>query len=361
MKFYIWLISIPLFLLFFQDLISGSKLKIRNSNKKRAALGLILSMAALMFFSTFRAENIGTDYDTYIGIFNRIAHMGTAYLEKGFVVLNKVALLLGNKPYHLSLVINLIFFPILTIYICKYVDRKYWLLILFIFVADPYFYIQSTFNVVRQATGTAFILLAVIFLLSNKKILALIAYAIAVSIHNSMATMLILPFIMLIKWDKKTFRIISVICFLLNILNVGDLIEMGLRMFDYGGYEKYEASLLDNAAYVFFVFIILQLIISFYDVICESRGQRIFVNLYIFSLCFLMLAVANDVVYRLYVTMAYAALPAVPTIIDSMRKYKYGSLIKWGYVGYYTAFYIGYIYLLYKNQNPDYMPFKLIF
>ena len=105
----------------------------------------------------------------------------------------------------------------------------------------------------------------------------------------------------------------------------------------------------------------VQLIISFYDKICESRMQRIFVNLYIFSLCFLMLAVENDIVYRLYIAMAYASLPAVPIIINAMRKYKYGNLVKWGYIGYYAAFYIGYIYLLYENNNPDYIPFKLIF
>ena len=75
----------------------------------------------------------------------------------------------------------------------------------------------------------------------------------------------------------------------------------------------------------------------------------------------MMLAVENDIVYRLYITMAYASLPAVPIIINAMRKYKYGNLVKWGYIGYYAAFYIGYIYLLYKNHNPDYIPFKLIF
>ena len=248
MKFYILLISIPLFLLLVQDITAGDKLE-KNNNKKSGVLWFLLSMAVLMFFSTFRGKNIGSDYVNYIAYFKLINSGRKIYLEKGFVILNKIALLLGNKPYHLSLVINMIFFPILTIYICKYVDRKYWLLILFIFIADPYFYIQSTFNVVRQATGTAFILLALMFLLSDKKIFAFIAYIVAVSIHNSMAAMIVLPFIMWIKWDKKTFRIISVVCFFLNILNVGNLIEMGLKMFDYGGYEKYEASLLNNAAY----------------------------------------------------------------------------------------------------------------
>ena len=361
MKFYIWLISIPLFLLFFQDLIDGSKLKIRNSNKKRGVCWLVLFMAILMFLSTFRGKNIGADYENYIEVFNRIGRSGTAYMEKGYVILNRFAHLLGDKPYHLSLVINLIFFPILTIYIYKYVDRKYWLLILFIFVADPYFYIQSTFNMVRQATGTAFILLAVIFLLSDKKKFALAAYVVAVSIHNSMAAMLILPIILWIKWNKKTFRAMSIICFFLNVFNVGDLMAVGLRIFDYGNYEKYEASLLNNIAYVILVFVVIQIIILFYDEICETKLHRRFVNLYIFALCFLMLAVENDETYRLYVSIAYIALPAVPIIIEGMRKYKYGNLVKWGYIGYYTAFYIGYIYMLYQNQNPEYIPFKLIF
>lgn len=361
MKFYIWLIGVPLLLLFIQDLITGSKLKRRSNSKKRGAIWLMISVSVLMFLSTFRSNNIGTDYNTYIDIFKAIGRTGTAYMEKGFIVLNRIAHLLGNKPYHLSLVINFIFFPILTLYIYKYIDREYWLLILFIFVADPYFYIQSTFNIVRQATGTAFILLAVIFLFSDKKILALIAYAVAVSIHNSMAAMLILPIIIWIKWNKTTLRVMSIICFFLNTINVGDLIEIGLQVFDYSIYEIYEASLLNNIAYVIFVFVVIQIIISFYDEICMTRQQNIFVNLYIFSLCFLLLALANDTVYRLYVSIAYVALPAVPIIIKGMRKFRYGNLVKWGYIGYYTAFYIGYVYMLYKSQNPDYIPFKLIF
>ena len=315
----------------------------------------------LFFISTFRAENIGADYPEYIRIFHRIEVTGTAYCEKGYVFLNKIALLFGNKTYILSCTINLIIFPCVYYFIKKHVEKKYWIYAVFVFVANPYLYIQSTFNALRQGTAMALALLAFSFFLENKKLYSILVFVIAINMHRSIIVQLIIMLLLKVKWNKKIFRNLSIICLGINMLKLNRLVPWLMQLFRYGSYGNYESSLFNNPIYVLFVFAVLQLIIEYYDKIVNECKRKQFVDLFIFSLCFLMIAVTNDMVYRVYICLALISIPGAFEIIEHIKKYKYGNIIRYCYVFYYLFYYLGYIYLFYKNHNSSYVPFKLIF
>lgn len=322
-----------------------------------------LVLLILFCISTFRAEQMGADYSTYINIFKGIQIKGLEYpYEKGYVLLNMLAGLLSDHYVVLALSVNLLFFICFHIYYSKYVDKYQMYIIFFVFVANPYLYIQGTFNILRQSCATAIIMLGITFLIERKYVRYAIVVVLAAQFHSIAYVFLLLIVFRMISWSREKFMIIvSVTCGMSLLLANDSFLNRIAKFFGFGSYIGYGNTEFDFPIYVLFIYVVTMFFLSSYHGLFNDEKEKFFLDLYIFSLCLLPLLVKNDIAYRIYIMFMYLALPALPVIwksfYNSEKKANYYVCIG-GYSIYYMALFILFFYQMDLHRNIHYIPFE---
>lgn len=336
----------------------------KSSDRVKRILFWIV-FAVIFFISTFRSEQMGTDYHSYISIFRSVQNGWVYNKEVGYHYINKLAAFFGSEPYWLSGVINVIIFSGVISYIIKFVDIKYRMLCILIFCFNPYMYIQGTFNTLRGSIAIVFLLFFIKYLFNNNlknNILFIISVYGATLFHKSAIIMLMLLLVVNIKWGQKKFLFLWMSIVILNLFSTNKFIKF---MFNYVGksrYSHYEASVFNTPIYFCFISVVIVFFVVNYRKLYENDYQKKCIDIYLFSLCFLLFAVKNDMVYRIYIYLIYISIPGLVFVIDNMKKkLKYGNTLEMIYVIYYMSFYIGYFSRLYILKHPHYFPFKFIF
>lgn len=348
---------------------------IYNSYSSRK-LFLIISFSYLFLFSSLRDQSIGADYGAYVSAFNAIKTTGTYYMEKGYVMLNLLVSKLTNSYVGIAIAVNLMLFVPLYYLIRNKVDKKYWGLCVFIFASNPYMFMQTSFNAMRQGCATGLILVGMYILLGlkQKSTIKYIKYfaiiLLAAQFHRIAYVTLLIPIILEFNW--KRFYWLLILCFSLlgNMFGVNYIIKLITSKLKFNAsYLTYPASSLNHPIYVgFIVFVILYLLYHYGDFERLPKHKKQMVDLYIFSLCFLLLALPNDMIYRTYILFAFCALPSIPIVCQSLGatrapiKFKHEQkIVEFLYVSYYLMFNIGYMALLALSNNSQYIPFKFCF
>ncbi len=336
---------------------------------------LKLSLIYLFFISSFRHQTIGTDYSVYVQSFSYIIQGGGSWFERGYILLNRLIGLFTHHYVGLALAVNTILFVPLYFYIRNSVYPRYWGLCVFIFAANPYMFVQTTFNVLRQACATGIILIGMNALLNwNRKkhpvLFFLFVILIAAQFHRISYTFIFVPLLLSIKWQKAYWYVITVAAVVFNFVGVRALTTIMIRVLGFGSsYINYESSMLNNPVYVMFVVVVIFFLLSHYEAY-SAAGKEIkrFIDLYLFSLCFLIMALPNDSLYRVYMMLSFCALPSVSAVCASTRPGSSRIRIKHEeyyveklYVLYYLFFYIAYVALLAIKQNTAYVPFRFFF
>lgn len=331
-----------------------------------------IAVLTLFFISSLRDVMIGKDFGTYINIF----YTNNFYFkEKLFTAFIKTVSKVSTQPFWYATCINLLLFIPLVIYIKENVDYKDWMLVLFIFVANPYLYVQTTFNILRQCCATGIVLMG-IMLLKRDNFLSIIGYILVVLLasefHRSVLVAILIVPVDLFGWTKKKWMFVATASFALYFFLTPSLVAEVAGLIGFQNYASYEASVLDHPLYVLIIYLYTVLLISSYDEFEKDKKQKFFVDVYLFSLCFLMFAVRNDAIYRVRLFFVFISLPVLPYIFKNLTTRNFtryicglevefnGDIIRLHYV-YYFVFYIGYISLLAINHNPYYVPFKFCF
>lgn len=335
---------------------------------------------AMFLFSSFRAPHIGTDFHSYIAALEHVKNTGTYYMESGYILLNKMVLLFTDHHIGIAIAVNLMLMVPLFILIVRCVGRKYWPVCVMIFLLNPYMYIQSTFNIMRQGCATGLVILAALCLTRKdlwKKLLSVVFIIAAAMFHRMAFSMLVLVPVMLIPWKKKWWVIIGSVAFGINMFGI-DLFSLAIRILS-DKYVGYEASLLNVGVYAMFIYAIILGICHYYDRLCADVKHKKFIDLYLLSLSYLLIALPNDIAYRIYIMLAFTAIPAVPVIWDMLGTLRVesipilGKLKLWekypqvknfmpvipGYTLYYFGFFAGYILYFWLTKNAAYIPFEL--
>lgn len=374
---YFLLLAIEIGLIF---LFYGFKRVARVNNAQLWYLSL--SFAVLFFFSSFRAAHIGQDYKSYITALQYIKDTGTYYMEPGYILLNKIILLITDHHFGVAIATNLMLMVPLFIMIVQCVDRKYWPICVMIFLLNPYMYLQSTFNIMRQGCATGLVISSLLLIRRKqiwKKILSVVFIVLAAQFHRMAYSMLVLVPVVLLPWKKKYWMIIGTIAFVVNMFGI-DLFSMAIQLIS-EKYVDYAESLLNIGVYAIFLYAIILGLCYYYDMLCTDVRSKMFIDLYLFSLSYLLIALPNDIAYRIYITLAFTAIPAVPVIWEKLgtlrvvdlpivgelpvwkkiKRFENFTPVRYGYVLYYFGFYIFYIIYLYICQNAAYIPFSLGF
>lgn len=207
----------------------------------------------------------------------------------------------------------------------RIVNAKYWGLCVFIFIAHPYMYIQTTFNAMRQCCATGTIILAMYILLGQCKKAKYVLYfalvIVAAQFHRIAYVMLIIPIVLSIKWKKSYWFVVLIGSILANLFGVRLISEFVVRYMNFSaGYINYSESLLNQPIYVaFIVIVVLYLIYHYKDFEGLLKYEKRMIDLFIFSLCFLIVALPNDMFYRVYMIILFCVLPSIPIVCKGIK------------------------------------------
>ena len=322
---------------------------------------LIIMLAILAIVSGLRSYQIGADYLTYVKIFKNINSLINNYpMEQGYLYFNLLVASFSNSYIVLSVIINAFIFSSLYIFIRRNIDEKYYPWIIFIFIANPYLYIQGSFNIIRQAISTGIILFGINKLNEGKYIHFIASVIIASQFHSIGYIYSLLAIVRLIKWDKTKFIAISTISLLFNLfLGKSQILYSLAEFFNYGLYNGYKATAFNFWAFAVFVYVISLIIILNYEKIKTSDREIFFLNTYILSLSMLPIFITNDIMYRVYIGLVTFSLPGIAIILrHTDNKLNKGSrfIIKGMYASYYVLLLV--LFLLSAINNPSYIPFK---
>lgn len=365
-------LCIPLVIIFLYFLVYRTGLQ--------KTLFLLLSIVFLFMISSIRSKTIGADSNRYGVAFHIIETYGHYYMEKGYEWLNRIVAHFTSNFSVLIITVNILFFLPLYYYIKKHVDKNYWIYSVLIVALQPYIYLQTTFNIIRQACAISFVLIGMHFYINSVKfkhkftgyILFNALTIIGAQFHRASYFMLAIPLVFLIKWNKVKWRVLAFVFLLLNLFDFSRLLIRLERLIGKTNYSNYSASILDNPAYVLVVFAFILWLTSSYDKIKIEQWDKRFYDLYIFSISFLIFAVSNDMVYRMYIMLAIISLPAIQTVVKNDRSVRVktnNSNSSEGKTGlytvilfcYYFSFWIGYILYLYYTNNSAYIPYRTFF
>lgn len=332
-----------------------------------------ISLFYLFLISSLRSREMGADYPSYVQMFHGIIARGTSYVEKGYVLLNRFVALFTHHYVGLAIAVNLFIFIPLYYYIKNQVEKKYWALCIFVFAANPYMFLQSTFNALRQGCATGILMIAMNLLLRKKNKLSIIPFYItllvAAQFHKSAYIMAVIPIILSIRWKQIYWIVITFVAVAMNLVGTRVVAPVVASLLSYEGYLDYKSSVLNNPIYVAFILLVIIFFLSHYNsYVAMGKREKSLVDFYLASLAFLIMALPNDMFYRVYMMMAFLVLPGIPIVCEStkigqnrIRIRHEEFFVKRLYILYYLFFYAGYIGLLAYNNNSGYIPFRFFF
>ena len=183
----------------------GSKTKRYQEGKK--LLVVVLAALPLYLLSAYR-YNVGTDYQSYMSIFNVISTGHTVEnMDIGFGVLCKVISIFGGDFYSMIRITSLIFIGLSFYYI--FYESPYPYYSIYLLFAMQYYF--ASFNGIRQMCGAAILLFSLKFVKEKKFIPFLLCVLLATSFHGTC-----LVFIPVYWFDK--FKINPRVIFIVSLL-----------------------------------------------------------------------------------------------------------------------------------------------
>lgn len=233
-----------------------SALSIFNNLMKKKKIIYIFLLIVLIFLSTFRAENVGTDYINYENIFKQIMlgklNFVDSKVEPIFFILCKFLSFFSSDPRIAIKCMSVITLTNIGYY--TYHNSKNYNLSLLIFVGLCHYFVS--FNIARQIMAFSIILLALHFLKHNKKI-GSILLIFAFFSHYSTIIWFIIIYLSKMKLSKKKLYII--ICLMpIALLVFSSLMPI---IISYTNYSEYTSNIVGSRSVGYYIFIAFKIII----------------------------------------------------------------------------------------------------
>ena len=224
--FYIILFSISTYLIF---LSSKTDKKVRKKVFVSIGLAIPILMSALRY-------NVGTDFNTYVDMYNAIKNSNVNIVEGLFSVICKIAIELGNVQYMFAI------YSILTIiFIYKALeynkDRYSLSLCFFLYL---FFYFVTSFNLVRQALAVAIVFYSYRYL-TEKNLKKFVFWVLIASLAHKTA-LVFLPLYFIVPKNKEKIsktqliQVISIMIIMMIVLNFDTLLQY---ITNFSMFEKY--------------------------------------------------------------------------------------------------------------------------
>ncbi len=330
------------------SLFFGFGIKRNYRLAKYLGLALPIALASARYM-------VGTDYQTYISIYDKVSRMNlhdfflanNTFHEVGFFGLIKLSMLLTHGPYlmfALSSAFTIIFFYLgLKKYNPRYLGLTYFLYLMVIF--------PSTLNLVRQGLAISIVFYAITYLIDRNPKKFIFWILIAGLFHTS--ALLIMPLYFINKFVKenksyggiviKTFLLSSVLYFLLP--GVANVLSSTFLFSKYEIYQTTQVVAGNNLTFLLNA-IVLGVILIFSRYLRKiDKNVMYYVPLVIIALTLSTVGFRSSFINRisLYLTPFILILITNLAAIFSDRLGKHiatGLVVAYGFIYFYIAYYL---------------------
>ncbi|MBR8734987.1 hypothetical protein IX329_002604 [Fusobacterium necrophorum] len=309
----------------------------------------------LIIFSAIRSPNIGTDSAEYLEILNN-PNLGK-FMEKGYYGISKISHFLNfNSTYFFGLISIIIIVPVMY-YIFK-IPAKFRWIALWLYLFNPYLYIQSNFNILRQGLSMSFSLLLLNSLLKKKYFLSSLFLLIGLGFHESILIAVCIFFINLIfKWNKIKLIFFLVTMYLLKILGVFKIVISILpKYFDlyYLHYLNHRENMFANNIVVTLHFIWFIVLVLQYKKMYKNKKEKKIANFFFITNALYFFFCLNSVFLRIYIYIYLWNIYIVTLIIKNTKS----KIILYSHLIYTILLFILFYYL--NSSNIHYFPYRTL-
>lgn len=222
--FYVVLFSISTYFIFLSN---------RTKQKTKKNVFVIIGLAIPILISELRYD-VGTDFDTYVAMYDSIEGFSTSNVELLFLVISKMAMFLGNIQYMFA-----IYSALTIIFVYKsleYNKNKYSLSLTFFLYLFLHFAISL--NIIRQALAVAIVFFSYRYLV-EKNFNKFIFWILIASISHITA-LIFLPMYFIVPKDEEKLgkfqriQVIAIIIIMFVVFNFNELLQYitNFSMFD---------------------------------------------------------------------------------------------------------------------------------
>lgn len=321
----------------------------RSKTRVQRTLAGILTVIIPSFMASIR-YNTGTDYNTYVRVFNDI--QSKSMVEIGYEKLNLFVKYIGGNVELVFFIMSAIMMTCILLSLLKNKGKISVGVGMFIFML---LYYQRSYNIMRQMTAVSILIYAISSINDKKIFKVIILTCVATTIHYS--SIIILPFYFILKYLKKedrgAIRILFIIIFSIFFFNYDKILlpifESNKNLVYYSGYlQRNESGKFGFGVFIEYIPYILSCSILYKD----FKKCEIFYTYYIMLILGIILEssvyfFANGAANRIALVFTMPTIIIVPMCIRKfMKKKKY----IWGtfliifvmIIWYNTYFYKGY-------------------
>ena len=359
LSFYIINFSISIFLSNIYQKAYKKRFKI-NECKKTIWFFLITLPPVLV--SSLR-YNVGTDYNAYIEIYNRINHYWTSsgawnYYrnEPLFFLINKISYLLFDSYLGVFFLSSLIIHLFIMLGLDNYKEHISISFALFIYYM---YFFNFSLNGIRQTIALSIVFFALKYLLQRSFIKYLYWVVVATLFHNTAILTIPLYFLIYLN-NNPAFKFVYYLSILLTpfvlIILIGAFINLPI-LESYSHYVTNKQLVIKPGFAIHILPILIPVFLFKKNVIRVNTKYQVFFDISLLNIPYTYVAYYVDWGQRMakYTNTVYLLL--IPLAINSVRKEKNKHLLLIYYIIYFAFYYIG-IYVL--NNSSEAFPYRSI-
>lgn len=287
---------------------------------------LFFDFIVLIYFSSVRGPEIGTDLKTYLYYLKVIKESSASLIfyayrygiEIGFVVMNRLVSFFGDDILFQFVTSIFIYIPIM-LYIRK--NSKNMLISLFIFLCFGYY--NQSFNIIRQYIALSILLMSFEFVKSKNLMKFVSLVLLAFLFHKTAIIFLIIYPIYWVNIKIKYFNLKFLIIIVLIYIFKSEITTLLTNTFysNYAGEREgtYGLSLIINLS--------IYVLLNFYANKNNSREIRFYLYMCCLTILLNILGMSMDLFVRIMLYFKIFFITSIPNIIDGIKNKKEQKII----------------------------------
>lgn len=340
--------------------------------RKRPELAFNILSILLSLLSAFRYE-IGTDYETYVQIYNQIPPISSIFtnlpfIEPGFYYLGSIFKSLGLESPTFFFTISIISFSVLKNALKRF---NYSNLLAALLVYFSFFYLSFHMNVIRHGIMASFVWLAFSYIPEKNFKLFFLYILIGISFHISAIIFIPAYWLLNMNIRYKDLRIIIPLAIIISFIPVFQILSklipsttmIGLQLDFYINqyYEGADSSYGITVGFIVNCLILILLLLKKSILVKHLRHPNIFLNALIFGLILLIALNKYGVFVERLVSVFYLSLILlIPTIVLVFKRGMSRIIVYVIIFTYLSAVFYKNTHVVERSGEYQYIPYRTI-
>lgn len=281
-------------------------------------LGIVISLLFIVVLCGLR-YNVGTDYESYVSIFDKITIDGFVIIEPGYYLLNELFKNISNGQVYVFFICTLITYVILYLTLLR--EN---ILFLGLFFSFTFGFVFLSNNIIRQALVIPLFFYSIKYIYEKRIINYWLCIIVCSLFHYSAILLIPLFWIYKLNFKKYYWLLILSICYLVSFTQIFKIFIIKITSFlpKYSGYlisGAEDNSAIKSGTTMFIVYLLNVFIIYNYKYIFSNEKLKIYYNLYLLGVSISFLTMNISFIFRFSYYLTSLIVFVLPLFIKSIK------------------------------------------